>query len=185
VPILAKETEVFPPDLLDGDVQVNGQRWWVAHTKPRQEKSLARQLLAKKVGFFLPQMDRSRRVRGKTVHSYSPVFASYLFVYGSEEERVDSLSTNRVVQMLRTEDQDGLHRDLQQVRRLTESGLPLYPESKLEPGTPVRIVKGSLTGLTGEVITRQGRHRFQVSVDFIQKGVSVELEADALELVDS
>ena len=46
MPILAEEPELFPEDLLDRPEvgQEDGKQWWVVHTRPRQEKSLARTL---------------------------------------------------------------------------------------------------------------------------------------------
>ena len=185
MPILEKEPDVFPEHLLDMEKPCNGARWWVAHTKPRQEKSLARQLLAKRVSFYLPQMAKTNVIRGRNVESHVPIFNGYVFVHGSEEQRYESLTTKRVAQVLPVDDQYGLHADLQRVRTLTASGLPLFPEERLGPGARVRITSGPLMGLEGEVVSSKGRHRFLVAVNFIQQGVSVEIDADALEPVAS
>jgi len=58
MPILAAEIELYPDGLLDEPPDA-GRPWRVAHTKPRQEKALARELLAADIPFYLP-CDRRR-----------------------------------------------------------------------------------------------------------------------------
>ena len=46
MPLLPPETTLFPPDLLARPVGPDCEsRWWVIHTRPRAEKSLARKLV--------------------------------------------------------------------------------------------------------------------------------------------
>jgi len=44
--ILAAEPDLYPDVLFAGPPPADGRVWWLAHTKPRQEKALARQLWA-------------------------------------------------------------------------------------------------------------------------------------------
>ncbi len=46
-------------------------------------------------------------------------------------------------------------------------------ESRIEPGTPVRIRSGAMAGLEGVVIKRRGVDRLLVVVKFLQQGASV------------
>jgi len=66
--------------------------------------------------------------------------------------------------------------DLRQIHRLVQAGKPLTPESKLEPGMPVRIRSGPLTGTEGVVVKRRGGDRLLVAVRFLQQGASIQLE---------
>ena len=58
MPILPAEPDRYPADLFSGDPAGGECAWWVLHTKPRQEKSLARHLQAAGVGYFLPAVAR-------------------------------------------------------------------------------------------------------------------------------
>jgi hypothetical protein len=60
MPLLSLETSLYPSDVLAGEAPLPavGNRWWVLHTRPRAEKSLARKLLARGTGFFLPLHQR-------------------------------------------------------------------------------------------------------------------------------
>jgi len=179
MPILPAEPDRYPSDLLELSVDP-ARSWYVLHTRPRQEKSLARQLQAAAVPHFLPSVPRSCRVRNRTMTAYVPLFPSYLFLLADREERVTALATDRVVNTLPVVDRVELLRDLRQIDQLLASGLPVESESKLEPGTPVEITTGPLAGMRGEIIRSGTGRRFVVRVDFIHQGASVMLEDCAL-----
>jgi transcriptional antiterminator RfaH len=178
MPILPPEPSSYPEDLLDAEREVipAGQAWWVLHTRPRQEKSLARQLCEKGVSFYLPLYSRRSRIRGRIVTAQVPLFPGYVFLLGDREGYLAALKTNRVVRPLRVAGQEELWRDLRQVCRLLASGIPVTPEGRLVPGTLVEITSGPLAGLQGKIVGAASGKRFVVEVDFIQRGASVLVE---------
>lgn len=178
MPILAAETDQFPDTLFaEPSAERSADRqWWVLHTRPRQEKSLARQLLENRVPFFLPLIPRRTRVRGRVMTSYNPLFTSYLFLFANHSERVAALATHRVVLSLKVTDQERLWHDLRQTRRLIDAGAPITPEDRLQSGMTVEIRTGPLAGLKGRIVRTAAGRRFVVQVDFIQRGASVELD---------
>jgi len=184
VPILAPEPMIYPADLLDtAELRAcsSAARWFVAHTRPRQEKALARYLYSRRIGYFAPQYTRRDPRRSAREGSCIPLFSGYVFVHADDAGRLECLQSNRVAAALKVVDQAGLLADLRRVKRLIDSRLPLYPEERLAPGRRVRIVCGPLAGLEGVVEGRVGRLRFTVGVEFIHQGVSVEVDARALE----
>ena len=66
--------------------------WWVAHTKSRNEKALAQDLIRKDISYFLPMSWSVRRIRKRTVRSLLPLFKGYLFFCGDEDQRVELFS---------------------------------------------------------------------------------------------
>jgi transcriptional antiterminator RfaH len=186
MPVLPAEPDRFPECLFeDSDLPVQGERaWWVLHTRPRQEKSLARQLHHGRIPFYLPLFARRRRLRGSITTSYFPLFASYLFLLADRDERIAALSTARVVQPLRVVAQEELWRDLAQIHRLIASGATVTPEDRLVPGALVEIKSGPLAGLKGRIISAASGRRFVVQVDFIQRGASVLLDDFTLARID-
>ena len=56
------------------------------------------------------------------------------------------------------------------------SGVPLAAEGRLEPGTLVEITSGPLAGIEGKVLRRGKQLKFFIEVQFLQQGVSVEIE---------
>ncbi len=190
MPILREEVSLHPGTLLDGDASLGGmpgppdRQWWVLHTKARQEKSLARELLRFEIPFYLPLVKRTWVHRGRRIRSFIPLFSGYVFLYGSENERVRSLTTNRIARVLPVHEPDRLQHDLRQVRQLIAANMPLTVESRLGPGDRVRVRFGSLAGIEGTVLSRRGEMRLVVSVDFLQQGASVEIDDFMLEPID-
>jgi transcriptional antiterminator RfaH len=182
MPVLAAETQWHPDNLFsEGDSPVPaGHVWWVLHVKPRQEKSIARELLKREVAFYLPLVTRRWRSRTRTMASHLPLFAGYVFSRCDRAGRLTALSTQRVVRCLEVDDQTRLWGDLQQINRLIRSGAAVTSEARLVPGTPVEIDSGPLMGMKGKIIRSASGRRFLVEVDFIGRGASVLLEDGAL-----
>jgi transcriptional antiterminator RfaH len=179
MPIRAAEPDCYPANLLDDYLLPDfakanePRRWWAAYTLPRQEKSLARQLLAMEIPFYLPLVSQVRFVRGRRQKSFLPVFSSYVFVCATDDQRIGALETNRIAQLFSTPHEDGLTRDLRNIRALIESGEPLTLESRLQAGQRVRVKNGALEGIEGTIVERRGEERLLVSVEFLQQGVSI------------
>jgi transcriptional antiterminator RfaH len=111
------------------------------------------------------------------------LFDGYVFLFGNQAERLLALTTNRICRVLPVPQQDELRQDLLQVRHVITSGLPLTVESRLAPGQRVRIRKGLLHGIEGNIIRREGIDRLLIAVEFMARGVSVEINDFAVEPV--
>jgi transcription antitermination factor NusG len=178
VPILPAEADRYPTHLFDdaGDEVAGPRAWYVLHTRPRQEKSLARHLHAAGVSFYLPAVPRRRRLSTRVLTAHMPLFPGYLFLLADREERQTAMMSNRVAHAIEVHDQARLWDDLRQVDRLLGTGVSVSTEERLAPGTPVEITTGPLAGLCGTVIKTASGRRFVVRVDFIHQGASVLLE---------
>src|SRR5439155_13945354 len=105
-----------------------------------------------------------------------PLFPGYLFLHGDGQARVAALETKLVARVLTVQDQLQLHADLTRVYHLMTAGLPLTPEERLDAGALVEIISGPLAGLEGKILRRGKRFKFLVEVQFLQRGVSAEVE---------
>jgi len=188
MPILAKEQDLYPPDLLDrflaGDLE--GHQWWALYTLSRREKELMRRLQAMRIAFYSPVVSqRHRSPVGRIRTSHVPLFANYVFLCGTDFHRYEALTTNCVSRVIAVPEGLQLAEDLRQVQHLIELGHPLTPEARLQKGIRVRVRSGSFMGFEGMVIRRESVTRLLVAVDFMQQGASVVLEDCELELLDS
>jgi transcription antitermination factor NusG len=185
MPLLPLEPFLYPDDVLQQPpaCEDDGQ-WWVLHTRPRAEKTLARKLLDGQQSFFLPLYQRKWKNNGRTFQSWLPLFPGYVFLHGDSHTRLKALQTNLIANVLPVLDQEQLQADLVRVHTLIASGQPLLPEERLQPGMPVEIVGGALAGLEGKVL-RQGKGwKFFVEVKLLQRGVSVEIDASMIRPAD-
>lgn len=173
-------------------------QWWVAHTKSRNEKALAHDLINRDISYFLPMSWRVRRIRKRTVRSLLPLFSGYLFFCGDDNERVELLRTNRVANVITVRDQDRLLKELLQIEQALQSGAPLAPHKYIKTGQRCRVIAGPLTDLQG-IVVKAGRYkttrtdgtvksqstiRLVLQIDMLGQAASVEIDADMIEVVD-
>ncbi|REK10845.1 MAG: antitermination protein NusG [Planctomycetota bacterium] len=179
MPILPREPDIYPADLLERLDPSVGEtsRWWAMYTLARREKELMRRLRALDIPFYAPLVvRRTRSPGGRVRESHVPLFAGYVFVCGSEEQRQQAVTTNCVSRCLAVPDAVQLAHDLRQIRQLIETDAPLTVESRIDSGRAVRVRSGPMSGLEGTVVQRRGRDWLVVAVEFLGQGASVLLE---------
>ena len=102
---------MYPDDLLNSlpALEAPADRvWWAVYTRSRQERAVARELFRCEVPFYLPLIPSDRVVNGRRIRSFLPLFAGYIFVFGTDDERIMTLKTNRISKILPVTDQERL-----------------------------------------------------------------------------
>jgi transcription antitermination factor NusG len=158
--------------------------WWVAHTKSRNEKALAHDLIGKNISYFLPMTWKVRRKSHRTIRSLLPLFTGYLFFCGRENQRLELLRTNRVANVIVVKDQDKLLDELVQIAQALRAGAPLVPYKYIKQGQRCRVVAGPLVGLEGIIITTKNATRLVLQIDMLGQAASVEIDIDMIELIN-
>ena len=159
-------------------------QWWVAHTKSRNEKALAHDLISKEISYFLPMTWKVRRKSRRTIKSLLPLFSGYLFFCGNENQRTEILRTDRVANLIEVINQEKLLNELVQIERVLQTGTPLVPHKYIKVGQKCRVIAGPLMGLQGIVVKTKGTMRLVLQVDMLGQAASVEIDIDMIELVD-
>ena len=158
-------------------------QWGVAHTKSRNEKALAWQLV-NHVPYFLPMHWKTSKSRGRTIRSLLPLFSGYLFFCGGEDERLAVLKTNRTANILPVEDQVQLVRELLPIETLLKLEKPVLPHQYLEVGQKCRVTAGPLMGTEGIVVQTAKETRLVLQVDMLGQAASVEIAYDMIEKIE-
>lgn len=176
MPILAKEPDVFPADLLNSQ-QALQQPWWAMYTLARQEKKLMRLLAKANLGFYSPIIPRRyRSPAGRVRTTYELLFPNYVFLCGDESIRHEAVCTGCVSRWMPVGQPLELVEDLRQLQSLIATDAPLAPERRLEIGSKVRIRSGSFAGYEGVIFRRDRETRLLVVVRFMDQGISVAIE---------
>ena len=155
MPILAREPDRYPADLLDDPPGAGGPppgdpeapRWKLVYTRSNREKDLMRKLHRMKVPFLAPVMEqRKRSPSGRVRVAHVPLFSNYVFVYGTGEDQYAAMATNTVSRVNDVPDPDRLLADLRGIDALLSSGAAVTREERLVAGDPVRVKAGPFKG---------------------------------------
>lgn len=156
--------------------------WYAVYVVARHEKVVAEQLARRSVESFLPLYHAVRYWKKRRAEVNLPLFPSYLFVRIPASERLRVLEIPGVVHVVSSygvpvampeEEIESLRMALQ-LRRSE-------PYPYLAAGRRVRIHSGPLRGLEGIVQRQNSETRIIVSVDFIQRSVSIEVRPEDLQ----
>ena len=158
--------------------------WRVAHTKSRNEKALAQDLIRKQISYFLPMTWKIQHKSGRKMRSLLPLFSGYLFFCGGENERLEALRTNRIANIIEVKDQQKLLEELSKIEHALRKGAPLEPHSYVKTGQRCRVTAGPLMGLEGIVLKTRALARLILQVDILGQAASIEIDTDTIEIID-
>jgi len=159
-------------------------RWWVAHTKSRNEKALAHDLIKHNTPYFLPMIWKVLHYKKRKLKSLLPLFSGYLFFCGDENNRLAALRTNRIANIIEVEDQEKLLQELLQIEKAINSGVSLQPHKYIKKGQHCRVTAGPLANLAGIVVETKGSARLVLQIDMLGQAASVEIDTDTIEIIE-
>jgi len=207
VPLLKREPEIWPPHLFGepggdavepsaaraaaalhrpprplfvGGSAREADRWWVAHTRSRHEKALARHLLHCEIPFYLPQREHRIRAGDRWRTSHVALFPGYVFFHGDLHDRLLALRSNVIFKLIPAPAPGELQTQLRSLWLLQMTGEPLVPHPYIAPGDEVEILAGALRGYRGVVLRDKGRYRLVVSITLLRQSVATEIDRDVL-----
>jgi transcription antitermination factor NusG len=142
-----------------------------------------KQLDGRGVANFLPVYEKISQWKDRSKQITLPLFPGYLFVKILWHERLEVLKAFGVVHIVG----DGYNPQaipedqILNIRAFEDKGFKYDPHPYLHQGNKVRIVDGPLAGLQGILVRRKNDSRLVVSVDLIQRSVSVEIDSWKIE----
>jgi hypothetical protein len=158
-----------------------GERWYVACTKARREKALARSFVGAGTPYFLPMVERVTLIRRRRFTSLVPLFGGYAFFAGNEQTRWRVLESDQVARILNVVDQDRFLSELSHIEQALASGARLDPFPFLRRNVRCRVRCGALAGLEGVVSVRRSVTRLVLQVEMLGQAAALEIAASLLE----
>jgi transcription antitermination factor NusG len=164
----------------------DGSKWFAIHTIARHEKRVAQQLQETGVFTFLPLMQQTRQWSDRRVKVEVPLFSCYAFVrmIRTAEERLKVLRTQGVLGFVGS-DRMGTsipNEEIENLQTAIREKIAFAAHPFLTVGKRVRIRGGSLDGMEGVLVGQAGDKRLVVSVELLQRSVSIRVEGYDVEL---
>jgi transcription antitermination factor NusG len=178
---LSETPPILPPSV-ESLAQLAGP-WWIAHTRSRFEKAFAWDLIAREVPYFLPMIERVTVSGGRKRRQMAPLFPSYVFFCGCEDQRLAALMTNRLCQVIPVPDQQTLTTELTAIERALSSKAQLDPYPFAAVGRRCRVTAGPFQGCEGVVVRRDQVARLVLQVSILGAGAALEIDSSLLEPV--
>ncbi len=158
-------------------------RWFVLHTRSRQEKVVSADLGARHVTHYLPLREEVHSRGRRTVVTTHPVFPGYVFVHGHESAAYPVDRNRRLVRIIDVADQDRLAWELHHLRQVLDRRIEVAPHRRLRRGIRVEVRTGPLKGVQGIVESLASPHRLVLQIDMLGKATAVEVDTARLEPV--
>src|SRR5262249_7810691 len=129
---------------------------------------------------YLPVYRTRRKWSDRSKSLELPLFPGYLFCRLDVQNRLPVLTTPGVLSIVGAGKNliPVSDREIEAIRTIERSGLPLFPWPELAVGSKIVIEDGPLKGLEGVTIEIRKKHHLIVSVPLLQRSVSVEIERD-------
>jgi transcription antitermination factor NusG len=161
--------------------------WFSLQVRANRTLDIAKALTYKGYEAFTPSNSIKRRWCDRTRVVEYPIFPGYVFAKVDLRHRLPILTTPGVYGIV------GLGREpvpiaaeeIANLQRALQSGLTVGPWPFLRCGDRVRIEVGSIAGFTGILVDNRKPYRVVVSVELIQRSISVEVDRDAVRVMKS
>lgn len=160
--------------------------WWHAlYTRHQHEKVVAQALSGKGFEVFLPQYRTVRKWKDRQKEIVLPLFPNYVFIQGGLDRILSIVTTPGVHSLVSWGGRPAEipWNEIEAVRRLVESSLPLEPHPFLKCGDLVRIKSGALEGIEGILVRKTRGVRLVLSVEMLFRSAAVEVDVNMVERV--
>jgi transcription antitermination factor NusG len=178
--IVAKSNSEFSHDHWPTSDIHSGACWWVLRTKSRQEKAVATTLSAWDIHHFLPLVKAQRFIGNRKINVELPLFPGYVFLHGDRDHTFQIDRTKRLACILSVDNQQQLHRQLDNLRKAicVEASFDPYPY--LSHGVWAEVNSGPYKGIQGKVDREALPSKLILQVDLLQTAMALELDGSLL-----
>ena len=158
--------------------------WFLLRTRSRQEKIIANDLAARGVSHYLPLMTSTRYYGNRKARVELPLFPGYVFLRGAADDAFAADRAGRLAQIIPIRNQSRVNEELKNICFALASKAPLMQFPYLQKGVHVEVRCGPMRGLRGIIEDYAKRNRLILQVEILGRAVSLEVDADVLDVID-
>ena len=154
------------------------KQWYAVQLKTRFEKVVAHHLRGKGYEEYLPTYQSRRHWSDRVKEIERVLFPGYIFCKFDATDRLPLLvipGVRGIVgfggKLMPIPEQE-----IDAIKRVVNSGMQYGPWPGIDVGETVEVRHGPLRGLGGVVVQLKGKHHLIISINLLQRCVSVEID---------
>lgn len=156
------------------DIQTAEERkWYVAYVRLFHERKTAEKLAAMGIESFVPVREEIHQWSQRKKKVMRVLIPQMIFIHATQEERMNALTLTSIshYMVLRGEHTPAVipNAQMEQFKFMvdySEETIEMFI-SPLEPGQKVKVIKGPLAGLEGELVEVEGKSKVVVRLDLL------------------
>jgi transcription antitermination factor NusG len=166
---------------------LSSRKWFVIHTKPRNEKKVLEQVLIKDIEAYLPMIETIRFWSDRRKKVQVPLFPGYVFIHGDETERKEAISsTYGAIKYVMFQRRHAVIKDEEISNIMISLRAPdrvRIEDAQIAVGDLVEITYGLFKGLKGFITQIRGNYKLTVNIIELNTTFSVHLSNAEVKLM--
>ena len=156
--------------------------WIVAYTKPRHEKSVAKDLKLKGYKIYLPLIKKRKQWSDRKKWVAFPLFKSYIFIKTELNNTLSIMQTPGIIKIIKFGGSIAIvnSSSLKSIKLMIDGGFNPKITDYFIKGDNVVVKEGPLNGIQGEVVRIDGNDRLIIRIDSIKHSLSIKIKRSFL-----
>ena len=149
------------------------RKWYVAYVRLFHERKAAEKLTAMGIESFVPVLEEIHQWSQRKKKVMRVLIPQMIFIHATQKERMEALTLASIshYMVLRGEHTPAVIPDKQMEQFMfmvdySEETIEMFT-SPLEPGQSVKVIKGPLAGMEGELMEIDGKSKVVVRLDLL------------------
>ena len=159
--------------MLTDSIQPEERKWYVAYVRLFHERKTAEKLAAMGIESFVPVREEIHQWSQRKKKVMRVLIPQMIFIHATPKERLEALTLASIshYMVLRGEHTPAVipDRQMQQFMFMvdySEETIEMY-NSPLQPGQSIKVIKGPLAGMEGELMEIEGKSKVIVRLDLL------------------
>ena len=159
--------------MLTDSIQPEERKWYVAYVRLFHERKTAEKLAAMGIESFVPVREEIHQWSQRKKKVMRVLIPQMIFIHATPKERLEALTLASIshYMVLRGEHTPAVipDRQMQQFMFMvdySEESIEMY-NSSLQPGQSIKVIKGPLAGMEGELMEIEGKSKVIVRLDLL------------------
>ncbi len=162
---------------------ISTKKWFVLYTKPKQEFKAETQISAAGVETYLPTITQIKQWSDRKKKITEPLFKGYIFVFGTERDRITSLEQPSIVNSIFFNGKPATipPKQIEDLKKVITSDEEVVVSELIKVGSRVIVADGAFKGVEGIVYSSTNNENLiAISIELLNRSVSVKLPVNAV-----